>query len=73
MYYNVYMNTEYYQKYLKYKKKYLDLKNLQYNLENQEGAWNPADPSGRNFPKNLRVYYDVSNNPQLGQNDISNA
>ena len=65
------MNTEYYQKYLKYKKKYLDLKNIEFNLENKQGAWDLADPSGRNYTN--REYYDLSDNPQLGQNDISDA
>lgn len=67
------MNTEYYQKYLKYKKKYLDLKNLQYNLENQQGAWNQFDPSGKNYMEGLRSYYDLSGNPDVTKRDISNA
>jgi hypothetical protein len=67
------MNTEYYQKYLKYKKKYLDLKNIEFNLENQQGAWDAADPSGKNYLETNREYYDLSNNPQLGEDVISNA
>jgi len=67
------MNTEYYQKYLKYKKKYLDLKNLQYNLENQQGAWEEADPSGVSYLEGLRTYYDLSDNPDDTKRHISNA
>jgi hypothetical protein len=63
------MDTIYYNKYLKYKKKYLDLKEIEKTI-NQSGSWDATNPE--NFA-GLRKYADISNNPiSLKENDISN-
>ena len=61
------MDTIYYNKYLKYKKKYLDLKEIEKTI-NQSGSWDATNPD--NFAGN-RKYADISNNP-IREHDISN-
>ena len=63
------MDTIYYNKYLKYKKKYLDLKEYEKSM-NQSGGWSVTNASNYNGNRN---YADLSLNPTitLKENDIS--
>ena len=65
------MDTIYYSKYLKYKKKYLDLKEIEKNI-NQSGSWDATNPDNYN-PALIRNFADVSLNPNESNNltDIS--
>ena len=65
--------NSYYAKYNKYKKKYLELKQIQYSLNNQIGSWSDTDPNGDNFPEASRTYYDVTVNPDITKTHISNT